>query len=239
MRKLNKKWVTAMCLMAVGVLPAMAQDKLETSVGADVVSKYVWRGVNQNQGAAFQPSLGFSYKGISLGAWGSVGFANPDAYEFDLSLGYSVGGLSVAITDYYWDGHATPYTYGDYTDAHRFEGVVAYNFGESFPLTLSWATFFAGADKKITATGEEQNYSTYISASYDFSCGGTDFTAAIGVSPWTETLWAQGEDFQICDISLKATKTLTITPTFSIPLFVQGIIAPATESAHLVVGFSF
>jgi hypothetical protein len=221
----------------------MAQDKLETSVGADVVSKYVWRGVNQSQGAAFQPSLGFSYKGLSLGAWGSVGFANPDAYEFDFSLGYSVCGLSVAVTDYYWAGHVNPdnpYSYGYYLDAHRLEGLIAYNFGESFPLTLSWATFFAGADKKITPAGEEeQNYSTYISASYDFSCGGTDFTAAIGVSPWTETSWAQEEDFQLCDISLKATKTLTITPTFSLPLFVQTIVAPTTESVHLVVGFSF
>ena len=36
--------------------------------------------------------------------------------------------------------------YGDYKHDHHFEGTLAYNFGENFPLTLSWSTMFAGGD---------------------------------------------------------------------------------------------
>ena len=47
----------------------MAQDKVEASVGADLVSGYILRGQNLG-GVSVQPSLGISYKGLSLGAWG-------------------------------------------------------------------------------------------------------------------------------------------------------------------------
>ncbi|MDR3245070.1 MAG: hypothetical protein LBT50_01395, partial [Prevotellaceae bacterium] len=63
------------------------QDGVETSAGADIVSKYVWRGVDQGAGASIQPSLGLAYKGLSLSAWGSVSIANPEPYELDFSLG--------------------------------------------------------------------------------------------------------------------------------------------------------
>lgn len=50
-----------------------------------------------------QPSLEISYKGFSLGAWGSVGFESTDTKEFDLTLGYSIGGFSVSVTDYWFN----------------------------------------------------------------------------------------------------------------------------------------
>ena len=49
-----------------------AQDKVEASVGADLVSGYIWRGQDLG-GASIQPAAGISYKGFSLSAWGSVG----------------------------------------------------------------------------------------------------------------------------------------------------------------------
>ena len=87
-----------------GLVPStmMAQDKVEASVGADLVSGYIWRGQNLG-GVSVQPSLGISYKGLSLGAWGSVGIESKDTKEFDLTLGYSIGGFSVSITDYWFD----------------------------------------------------------------------------------------------------------------------------------------
>lgn len=64
----------AAALLLIGLVPSnmMAQDKVEASVGADLVSGYIWRGQDLG-GVSIQPSLGISYKGLSLGAWGSVG----------------------------------------------------------------------------------------------------------------------------------------------------------------------
>jgi uncharacterized protein (TIGR02001 family) len=232
--------MVSLSIVVLSTAPATGQDALETSAGADIVSKYVWRGVNQGAGASFQPALGLSYKGLSVGAWGSVSFANPDPYELDFSVGYSIGGFSLGITDYYWNG--TEGSFFDYhVDNHLFEGNLAFSFGEKFPLTLSWNTFFAGnMDKDEDG---EQLFSTYIEAAYDFSLGGLDFTASIGAAPWDSFAWlapANGKSgFQISAISLTGSKKLEITSTFSVPLFVQCILSPATDAAHLVVGFSF
>ena len=100
----NKLGVITVALLLSGLVPStmMAQDKVEASVGADLVSGYIWRGQNLG-GVSVQPSLGISYKGLSLGAWGSVGIESKDAKEFDLTLGYSIGGFSVSITDYWFD----------------------------------------------------------------------------------------------------------------------------------------
>ena len=155
----NKLGVITVALLLSGLVPStmMAQDKVEASVGADLVSGYIWRGQNLG-GVSVQPSLGISYKGLSLEAWGSVGIESKDAKEFDLTLGYSIGGFSVSITDYWFDKtytgdvdeygkemHTTNkyFHYGAYSTAHVFEAQVGYDFG---PLAVNWYTNFAGAD---------------------------------------------------------------------------------------------
>ena len=102
---INKKMrVITVALLLSGLVPStmMAQDKVEASVGADLVSGYIWRGQDLG-GVSVQPSLEISYKGFSLGAWGSVGFESTDTKEFDLTLGYSIGGFSVSVTDYWFN----------------------------------------------------------------------------------------------------------------------------------------
>ena len=82
------KKMGALALGLVAFVPAAsAQDEVETSIGADIVSQYYWRG--QDLGAiSLQPTLGIGYKGLSLTAWGSVGISQPeDTKEFDLTLG--------------------------------------------------------------------------------------------------------------------------------------------------------
>ena len=92
-------------LFAMGLVMSMttlAQDEIETTVRGDLVSSYIWRG--QDLGStAIQPTLGVGYKGLSLTAWGSYGLVNADdVKEFDLTLDYTIGGLSIGITDYWF-----------------------------------------------------------------------------------------------------------------------------------------
>ena len=78
-------------ILALSVTGARAQDKIEGTIGADVVSRYYWRGQALGD-AAIQPTLGLSWKGLSLTAWGSYGFVDKDdTKEFDLTLAYSTG----------------------------------------------------------------------------------------------------------------------------------------------------
>ena len=73
---------------------AKAQDKVEASVGVDLVSGYVWRGQDLG-GVSLQPNASIAYKGFSLGAWGSVAinwytnFAGDDGVDKDGDRAYS------------------------------------------------------------------------------------------------------------------------------------------------------
>ena len=76
--KINAKRVFLMALVTASMSTAlMAQDKVEASAGADIVSSYIWRGTNCG-GVSIQPNLSIGYKGLSLGAWGSVGIDQHD-----------------------------------------------------------------------------------------------------------------------------------------------------------------
>lgn len=209
-----------------------AQDKVEASVGADLISSYIWRGQDLG-GVSLQPSLGISYKGVSLSAWGSVGIENKDTKEFDLTLGYATGGFSVSVTDYWFNSGVGYFHYDAHNTAHVFEAQVGYDFGL---LSVKWYTNFAGADG-VNKDGDRA-YSSWVTLVAPFKLGGLEWTAEVGATPWaTDFYGANG--FAVCDISLGASKEIKITDSFSLPLFAKATWNPRTEGAYFAVGISF
>ena len=216
-----------------------AQPQTEISIGGDLVSTYVWRGVYQS-GFSLQPEIGLSVGGFTVGVWGSTDLDN--FKEVDLSVGYSVRGFSVGVTDYGWggqrlgDGRFAPYF--KYGDTHYFEGTLAYEFGEKFPLGISWSTMFAGADKKENG---DRAWSSYVELAYPFSVGSVELTAAAGAAPWAAPAWLPGgyDGFQISNVSLKASRAIPVSEKYEIPLFVQLAVNPQLNYMNLVIGLSF
>lgn len=238
-KKTTKRVMVAMvCMVATMPIAANAQDKVETSVGADVVSSYIWRG-QELGGVSIQPSLSVAYKGISLSAWGSVGLESEDTKEFDLTLGYSTGGFSLSVTDYWFnkagDNAAKYFQYGAHNafNSHVFEAQVGYDFG---PVALNWYTNFAGADG--CKSNGKRAYSSYVTVSAPFKLGGLDWTAEAGATPW-ETDFYGSNGFAVVSLSLGASKEVKITDSFSLPLFATATWNPRTEGAYFTVGMSF
>ena len=227
-----KKLIFALVVLT-GASSVTAQDSLKFSLGADLVSSYVWRGTYQTK-AAFQPTAGLSVGGFSVSAWASTEFAGPQK-EVDFTVGYSVAGLSLAITDYWWSGEqAFKYLKYDNGTEHLWEGSIGYTLPvESFPLSLSVNTMFAGADKK--AGEDKSNFSTYIEASFPFTIKDVDLSASLGGTPG-EGLYAN--QASVVSISLKASKEIKITDSFSLPVFGQLILNPNQEDIFFVFGFS-
>ena len=89
-----------MASLFLSVTAVKAQNNhIETTISADFVSQYIWRGQDLGN-VSLQPTLGVGYKGLSLSAWGNIGISNPaDTKEFDLTIGYTVGGFNIGITD--------------------------------------------------------------------------------------------------------------------------------------------
>jgi hypothetical protein len=228
-----KKLVFVLAALA-GAGSVTAQDSLEFSLGADLVSSYVWRGAYQTK-AAFQPAAGLSVAGFSVSAWASTELTGPQK-EVDFTVGYSIAGLSLAVTDYWWAGEgAFQYLkYGSGT-AHYFEGSVGYTLPvASFPLSLSVNTMFAGADKK--AGEDKNNYSTYLEASFPFTIKEVGLAVSVGGTPGAG-LYA--DQASVVNIGLEASKEIKITDSFSLPVFGQIILNPNSGDIFFVAGFSF
>ncbi len=229
--------LTAVVGTAILLFPTKtyAQNRFSVNGKVDFVSDYIWRGADQNSGFSVQPSLTLGYAGFSINVWGSQTLSRwnveTPAKEFDINLSYSLDNFSITVSDYWWSGVNQPY--GHYKDSHFFEGTLAYRFCESFPLSLSWSTMFAGADKN--EKGKLQG-STYINASYPISLpADITLTPAIGFTPWKGYYHNK---VAFTDVSLKANKNIKVTDKFSIPVFIQAIATPVYDRTYLVAGFS-
>jgi len=210
--------------------------KVETTIKADFVNEYIWRGLKLGD-VSVQPTLGVSYKGLSLSAWGSYGLSNKDdVKELDLTLGYTIGGLNIGITDYWFsvglDPDARYFKYDAHGTNHLFEANIGYDFG---PVALQWYTNFAGNDG--TNKSGKRAYSSYIEASVPFRLAMVDWTATAGAVPYATTTYGT-KGFAVTNLSLRATKEIKVTKSFSIPIFGQVTANPCAQKAYLVLGFT-
>jgi hypothetical protein len=255
--------IVSFVIAIILLLPATGKAETDFSVGADLVSSYVWRGV-YNAGASFQPSVGLTAGGFSVGFWGSSDFVL-GAKEVDLSLAYTLGGFTVGLTDYWWSGEGV-LDYFQLTKKQTLDHFVAEEFANShllelnlgyafeFGLSLSLNTFLAGAQDLYENNGKiTRSFTSYFEAGYDFKIGEVDLTAALGLSPWNKTgaytggsLFLGGspypyatDGFAVNNISLTAKKEIAITDKFSLPVFGQVSWNPAIEDVFLVFGISF
>lgn len=228
-----------MLLSCVMACPLRAEEKdstsskVEVSAGADLVSTYMCRG-SKVSGASFQPTLGISYKGLSLSAWASTDFKTA-VNEIDWILGYEVGGFSVAVTDYFgpFDDDSAPKYFAD--GSHMLEGTVGFDFGkvcDKFALSIAWNTYFLN-DKN--AEGDEQ-FSTYIELGYPVATAPATLDFALGFTPW-EGLYSEG--FNVVNFSVKASREVKITDHYSLPVFAQMVLNPNAERIYGVFGISF
>lgn len=223
-----------MLAAALVALPACAQDNVEGTIAADVVSQYIWRGQDLGS-AAVQPTLGVAYKGFSLTGWGSVGIAEPsDTKEFDLTLAYQTGGFHIGVTDYWFNTPNSKYfAYAAHETSHVFEGNIGYDFG---PVALNWYTNFAGNDG-YTKKGKRA-YSSYVEATAPFKLASLDWTATVGAVPYYTSFYTKANGFAVTNVSLKASKDIKVTDSWSIPLFAAINTNPSTQKAYFVVGFT-
>jgi len=248
---MNKYFFTAVCFFSLSVYAGDKDDKCDFSVGADIVSSYLWRGTVYS-GASIQPAMEFNVGGFSLGAWGSVDFSSMGfGYkEVDLIASYSFGNFTAGFFNF-WPGWEGEYNYFDYSKstAHVLEANLLYSF-DPFPLTLGWNTMIAGNDKYLDKNGKEKRaFSTYVEATYSFSVKDVKLDLALGASLWKSSVLytcdmlynsRQGTDgFAVVFTSLMASKNIKITDNYSLPIFGQLAFNPAKEDAFFVFGIKF
>ena len=230
------KKIVLFAMMLVASATAFAQDEIETTISADVVNQYIWRGQDLG-GVSLQPTLGVSYTGLSLTGWGSVGLADShDTKEFDLTLAYTVGGLNIGITDYWTNAGGDPearyFKYDAHGTNHVFEANIGYDFGVA---SVQWFTNFAGNDG-VNKDGKRA-YSSYAEVAVPFKLATVDWSATAGVVPYATDFYGT-TGFAVTNLSLRATKDIKVTDSFSVPIFGQVVANPCSQKAYLVFGLT-
>ncbi len=203
------------------------------SLGADMVSRYIWRGADFGESFSFQPALEFSAGNLAIGAWASysVSMDGSAFNENDLYISYSLGPVSVGITDYYFPAPgSTPFfDYSDDGGAHLLELNVGAGGTDDFPLTISGNIFFHN----------ETDNSIYLEFGYPFTVEDVDLGVALGIVPQESAFYGTGS-FGITVLGLSAAKEIKITDDFSLPISVSYILNPTpdAERSFLVFGVS-
>jgi uncharacterized protein (TIGR02001 family) len=234
MKNLKVLLLTITLAFAASFTTVNAQEESSpVSVGGDLVSRNIFRGLDFGNSPAIQPSIEASLGNFSIGAWGSYAFlATPSGIEADIYAGYAFDfGLYLGITDYYFPGEQlailgndpaviTPIrtgTYFDYENSHFFEANLSQEFGD-FYLTANW--MFANGDNDL-----------YFEAGYSFPF--LDIWVGAGNEVYTKD-----GGFNVVNIGLSATKELQFTEEFSLPVSTSLILNPNMEQIHLVFGIS-
>lgn len=228
-----------LCLASMISVPEVQAQSI--SVGSDIVNRYVWRGNDFGNAAAFQPSLSYSNGGFTVGSWGSFSMAtDSQEEELDLYASYAFetesGTFSVAVTDYYFPGSSEFFDYSSAEDGgdHTIEPSVSYSGPESFPISVTAA---------IYAYGEfAANNSVWLEASYPFSVNDVDMSFGIGGTPSDEDAnfgVAGGDsDTGLTKLSITASKSIEITDSFSLPVSGTYYVNPYKAESYFIFGIA-
>ena len=107
---------------------------------------------------------------------------------------------------------------------------MGYDFG---PVSAQWYTNFAGNDG--TNKNGDRAYSSYVELVVPFRLGGVAWTATAGAVPFATTVYATS-GFAVTNIALRATKDISITDSFSLPVFAGIAANPQAQRAYLTFG---
>jgi hypothetical protein len=230
------------------------------SFGADVVSRYVWRGSDYGNSPAIQPNVSFSIAGFKIGVWGSYGFVPysrkindsttktmGNFVESDLNISYTFKGITLMVTDYFFPNPLCPnednryFNYDNKTTGHTFEASLSYVGPEKFPVQLFAGMHIYGADKckdstGVCGAGDKNNYSIYLEAAYQFTVKGIGVKPFIGGIPY-ESSW-YGSSAGIVNLGFTVSKNIKIGNDYSLPVYTSIITNPQTQSVFFVFGLT-
>ncbi|MGB0260443.1 MAG: hypothetical protein ACPF99_03430 [Flavobacteriaceae bacterium] len=163
-------------------------DVKAQDIGADLVSKYVWRGGDFGE-AAIQPYISTSIgENVEVGVWASYALTDDGLSELDPYISVSLGSFGITATNYTFPGA------DGYPGAFDFDGLEISATAEVGPVTLLGGYF----------TELEDMY-------FEASFGLGDFGVAIGAG---DNAYSTDGEFALCNIAIDYSKDLGSVPAF-------------------------
>jgi hypothetical protein len=214
------------------------EKKMEIDFGADLVSSYIWRGIQFSEGPNIQPGIALKKGEFECGIWGSSNFTT-NFYEIDLFASYTLKGFTIGIVDYFlMDNNAinTKSNYFDYsknTTNHFIELSIGYENPGKYPFRLMVSSFVYGADRDLN---NNNYYATYIEFGYILNTEKLNFDFFIGGTINDNFVYLN--DKGIIYLGFKVEKGIEINDKFSLPVYLSFVTNPVRENVFLVFGIT-
>ena len=216
-------------------------------VGTDVVSRYVWRGMNiAGESVHLQPSMkvGIANTGIEVGAWGSYGISN-GFNESDLYIAYTpISAFTFTLNDYFVPANSNKQKYFEWqkdSTIHTIETIFGFNGTEKIPFTLLFAVNVYGLDAKNK--DNKIVYSKYVEMGYAKEIRKTNLKVFLGAcldKPEEGMKGYYGQtDIGVINLGLTVSKAIEITDKYSLPIYTSIVTNPQAENIYIVFGITF
>jgi len=256
----NKCLALVFLILILGAGLNQARSQSVLSFGADLMSRYIWRGLDVGgPSPSIQPSLAYNFTSkngvhsLSVGAWGAYTFSGTANEEVDLFVSYTLFDMvSLTVTDYFFPGLNTGeknnyFVYSPDSTGHVFEGMISFNGTKKIPVTLLFAMNFYGNDAREMQNDSVQGkivMSKYIELGFIHDFNLFHFKAFVGAAldkPDTRfdpTGYYMNKKAGIINIGIKASKDIPITEKYSLPVQCQLIANPMLQKIFLVFGIT-
>ncbi len=222
-------------IQAGGVADSGSSGQIKLAAAVDFVSRYIWRGADCGEAAAFQPLASIGYKNVEFGSWGSFALSsingNSPFSEIDLYLKYYVpissGNIAFAITDCHFPGPGV-----------RFFNFDGHNGGTH---TIELSGSFVGSDvlplSLFTAVNvhNDTSHAFYVELGYAVQVREERITLFVGATTGASAWYAvSNHKFSVLNAGFTIARSLKLSATYSMPLSASFIVNPNQEKSYLV-----
>lgn len=246
MRKIIRKSFCICILLLFGYTAIHAQEQTSSklNIAADLVSRYIWRGLDYGKAPSIQPTFSLTKGKFEIGSWGSINTIGT-YHELDLYAKYTLKRITVAFTDYFIHNESSPnnthyFNYDAKSTTHALEPSLQYKGPEKFPISIFAAAFIYGNDRTWGYDAEkdstlENYYSSYLELGYTVKCREKTFDLFMGLTPQAG---AYGNTFGVVNAGITSYKTIQITDKFSLPVKASLIANPQASNLYFVIGIT-
>lgn len=217
------------------------ESKLKADVGLQFTSRHYWRGIPVSSAPCFEGSLSVTKGNFTIGYWGGYAFDNTYS-EFDLYGSYSIGNFTFSFIDLYvmsdednLSSYHPDQKYWDLnreTTTHNLDLTASYQFGEKFPLTVSYSTMVWGADRDAEG---KQRFSNYLEAKYPVNLAhNTNLSLFCGMT-LNDKAGAYGDGMGVVNVGVSSTRLIRINEKIAFPVSATIAMNPQKEIGFLVL----
>jgi hypothetical protein len=254
--------LASLILLSVMPVNVFSQNESPLQFGADVMSRYIWRGVNLGgDSPSIQPWIKYNIQSknssnvLTVGTWGAYTFSQTSNQEVDLYLTYSFKNvISLTLTDYFFPEYYSTkersryFNYDKDSTCHVFEGIIGFNGTEKIPFTFLFSMNFYGNDaRRINSDGSSGKIfmTNYVELGYKKNIKGVDFNAFVGAAldkpnnDRDESGFYGNKAAGIINIGVKVAKSIQVSDKYSFPIQASIITNPEAENIFMVFGISF